>query len=442
MIETASALDRRAGSAIRAASSSRRGAIAGRARQRRQVHAGRPPARFGEPLTASAAARRVGALPAPLARREERADVAQPGGAEQRVDQRMERRVAIGVARPGRVARRATSARRAASAVPRPADGRRSRRPTRARSPGRARRARRRASARTARIGGDVAGLGELAVGRIPGTAWTGTPAAARAPASSVTGRPQACDSSIAARSAPRRAACGVCAAATSSRSTGADDRARRGRASASRRPARPARPRARCRAAAAAAMRPTSSALTAGRAASWTRTSVASSWPAPVSAQRPGDDRVGTRLATGNDHARVVGGRQRARAKRSIASAGRRSRPGSRPGLGEQDVQRPSPGRTAPEVGPQLVAAHPPALSGGDEDGGERSGRRHRPESAQPASVAGLREDHPPGDRLEHAGDGDRRCRCSGSGGRPRPRSSCRRPGSRPPGRPPCPPG
>ena len=63
---------------------------------------------------------------------------------------------------------------------------------------------------------------------------------------------------------------------------------------------------------AAAAAIASTSSTLTAGRAASCTRTSVASSWPA--SGQRPqaGDHRVGPRLATGNDQAASIGRGQR----------------------------------------------------------------------------------------------------------------------------------
>ena len=212
-------------------------------------------------------------------------------------------------------------------------------------------------AASCARIGTRSAGSVSLRLAGSPGTTWTGTPAAARAPASSVIGRPQACASSIAARSAPRRAACGVWAAATSSRSTGATTRS----------------PRTRFRESTTGTIGTTARSTSrprpddgrdelrrdgrAGRVVDEDERVVV----VAGAGERPeaGDHRVGSRVASGDDEAAILTGRERGgesvdahrRAPRSRRWRGRHR---------QQDVEAPAPGRAAPEVLPQLVAAHP----------------------------------------------------------------------------------
>ena len=221
------------------------------------------------------------------------------------------------------------------------------------------------------------AGSVSLRLAGSPGTTWTGTPAAARAPASSVIGRPQAWASSIAARSAPRRAACGVCAATTSSRSTGATTRSPRTRFSESTTGTIGTTAPFTARAAATTAA--TSSGVTAGRAASWTRTRVSSAWPAPVSAHSPAMTESGRESPPGHHEASALARRQ------AIGEAIDRlgwhgDGDAGEVRIGQEHVEAPAPGRPAPEVLPQLVAAHAGRASGRDEDrrvaGVHRSGR------------------------------------------------------------------
>ncbi len=183
-----------------------------------------------------------------------------------------------------------------------------------------------------ARIGPTSPGSVSLRFPGSPGTVSTGTPAAASAPASSVMGRPQACASSIAARSAPSVAPCGVCAAATSSRSTGATTRPPRTRLSESTTGVTGTTARSPPSAISAETTAPTSSGVTAGRAASCTTTRVSSPCPAPVNPHRPlitlsarVDPPVTMR------HRRSSGGS--ADPKRSSASAGTTTATCSRPG-------------------------------------------------------------------------------------------------------------
>ena len=96
--------------AIRSASTPKRSAIRGASASRTAASRGSSPIRTQSALTSSKPARRtprvrlreqverVGALPARIVRREQRADVAEPGGAEHRVDQRVRDHVAVGVA--------------------------------------------------------------------------------------------------------------------------------------------------------------------------------------------------------------------------------------------------------------------------------------------------------------------------------------------------------
>ena len=94
----------------------------------------------------------------------------------------------------------------------------------------------------------------------------------------------------------------------------------------------------------------------------------------------QPGDHRVGSRVAAGHDEAAAVTGRQ------GIGEAvdrlgGHGDRDAGEVRIGQEHVEAPAPGRPAPEVLPQLVAAHPRRAAGRDEDGRvrgvHRSGRR-----------------------------------------------------------------
>ena len=206
-----------------------------------------------------------------------------------------------------------------------------------------------------------------------PGTTWTGAPAGGKR-AGVVGDRPVPGVRLLDPRpQLPERAACGVWAATTSSRSTWpmttsvAHPLQRVGHRHD--RDDRRGRPRPRQR-------RPTrrASGVTAGRAASWTRTSVSSSWPVPARAQMPAMTESARVVAARHDEAAVRRRRPAGhRVNRSTASAATTTATSTMPGAGEQRVEAPAPGRTAPEIGPQLVAAHPLAAAGGDEDGGER---------------------------------------------------------------------
>ena len=210
---------------MRATISSRRSAIDGRAATTtRSAAAGRQPAVAQSLDGTRDEVRRVGVRP--RASSDGKSVPTSPSAAapKQRVDEGVERGVAVGVAlRPARLVREGDAGQAHRAPVDEPM-GVEADPPPSARSRVRAGVPPPRAAS-CARIGTRSAGSVSLRLAGSPGTTWTGTPAAARAPASSVIGRPQACASSIAARSAPRRAACGVWAATTSSRSTGATTR-------------------------------------------------------------------------------------------------------------------------------------------------------------------------------------------------------------------------
>ena len=187
----------------------------------------------------------------------------------------------------------------------------------------------------------------------------------------------------MAARRAPSRAACGVWAAATSSRSTAPTTRASRTRFSESATgttgTAAPS-----IDAAASTTLR-TSSVVSAGRAASWTRISASSSWPAEVSAQRPAMTESARTSPPGTTRHRSPAPGSAARIALDGIGRHRHGDVGE-VRIGEEDVEAPAPGRPAPDIGPQLVAAHAPATAGGDEDGGVW---RAHPRSIGPQSAS-----------------------------------------------------
>ena len=138
---------------------------------------------------------------------------------------------------------------------------------------------------RSARRSGRSSGWVSLRLAGSPATATTGTLMAARAAASSVGSSPCAFAASSAARRIPRVAACGVCAAPMSVRSTVSSTTPSRTRFRVSCTLTTGIAP---APAVAAAATLVMSVVVAAGRAASWTRTTVASPTPASVNAVRP----------------------------------------------------------------------------------------------------------------------------------------------------------
>ena len=184
----------------------------------------------------------------------------------------------------------------------------------------------------------------------------------------------------------------------------------------------------------------------TSGRAPSWTSTtrSVVHRAAGAVEGRQPrGDRRLApvAALDDRDDRRRQPGGAcgPRRPAPRRVTTTIRST---SATAASASSVQassgRPATGRE------QLVgAAHPGRAAGGDHDGirhGRPAGRAAGRGGAQ--SSRGWAKIILPGHRLEHAGHRRRRRRGRCIGRRPRPRSSCRRRGTRRPGRPPCPPG
>ena len=434
----------------RSAASPRRPAIAARIASSRAPRRGRaativrstlagaparaPPSRS----TTSASSSRAGdaARASRASGREEPTEVAEAGGAEQRIGDRMQGDVAVGMAVEARGAGDGDAAQRAAA---RPARTGGCRADARSASAGRRR------GARLAPDRGRRARVTLRLVGS-PGTTWTGILQASSSAASSVhVAWPPG---GYAANAVSQQAA------PDTLRGLG------RRRASSGRRSRRRRSPSTRLTVSAIGTTgiaapcawpsrrrpRRSASALTSGRAPSWTRTTRSSSaGRLPVEGREPGRDRVLASLATGDDGR--DGGRQPRRGARPRRGGPRRSRRrrsgrrrGSRPA---RRASRPSSGRS-PIGREQLVrAAHPRRAAGRHDDG---VGRPDRPADGPVAGAslnrgaAGRRSS----DRPPSAGRGSpRRRRPDRCGGRrPRRRSSCRRRGSRRPDRPPCLPG
>src|SRR5687768_1186970 len=210
-------------------------------------------------------------------------------------------------------------------------------------------------------------------------------------------GRPQAWASSMAARSAPSRAAWGVCAAATSSRSTGATTRSPRMRLREST--TGTTGMTAASVVVAAATIVSTSSVRRAGRAASCTSTSVSSSWPAPVSAHTPAITESARTSPPGTTRQRRAS-RGSASVKRSTAPAvtamATRSRPSTASSVSRLHRHVGRPHRSSHSLSLPIRLLRPAAT-------------RMAVKLTSAGLAARLREDHPSGHGLEHARHADR---------------------------------
>ena len=294
------------------------------------------------------------------------------------------------------------------------------------RAPGRRRPARGRST--RARSAGTVT----LRLVGSPGRAWTGILQASSRAASSVqVRRAVGGKRSNAARSSDARAPCGVCAAASADRSTVRADRRRRC-ASACRSPARPgSRHRGSAAASATAVDEAPDDAAAAHRRARGRRDRRRSG--AAARARRTPAATDSCRRVATRDHARPPA-RQPARGRDRRDPSARRHDDDPLDGRARrQRVERPGEERPPADLVSQLVdAAHPRRAPGGDHDRVGPAAAGHRP--ALSRAAAGRRSSG----RRRSGGPASppRRdpCRCAGR--RPRRRSSCRRRGSRRPGR------
>ena len=299
----------------------------------------------------------------------------------------------------------------------------------------------------------EIGGRGHLEVVGSPGIAWTGMVQASSRAASSVRSRgPPAGSARRRVRAGPRRTPCGVWAAPSPARSTvapttspsirltvsatarpGSRRRAARGRGGDRARRARgdDRRPRPvvdqddrgrppRRRRARRAPRAPAATDSWRRAPPATTATDAAGSHAAPRSA------RPGRRDATSDDPRRP---RARPRSRRASrrGAAGRRSVPSELVDAGHPAATSRRRRRSASASRPSVVA-------------GRRGRRPGWPRGPVNRGAAGRRSSGRP----RSGGRGSRRRRGPGrcTGRRPRPRSSCRRRGSRRPGRPPCPPG
>ena len=361
-------------SATRATISSRRSAIDGRAATTtRSAAAGRQPA-AREPFDgAREEVRRVRVRPRCIVGRKERADVPERGRAEQRVDEGVERGVPVRVAlRPARLVRKCDAREAHRPAVdepvsvepdPPPAAG--------GRIGGRAGRRGRQLRAH----GDEVGGLGELAVGRVAGNDVDGH--AGRGEGAGVIGDRASPGVRLLDRGAQRAEAGGLrrlgghdlfaldrCDHPLAAHALqGVDDRDDR-----HDRTVHLAAGPYDCRDELRRDRR-------TGRVVNEDErlVVVAGAGEGPEA----GDHRVRPGVASGDDEAASLTGRQRGD-EPVDRIGGHGDRDAREVGIGQQDVEAPAPGRAAPEVLPQLVAAHPGRATGRDED--RRVGGVHRP--------------------------------------------------------------